>query len=82
MPIDYTTLYMTVDDGEVSFEVPTDWLRRQVKADYNMTVAEFMREYTSDESTDVLYAAFIDGLISEDEMNHVLGRDVDLFIKY
>lgn len=82
MSIDYTTLYVTVDDGEVSFEVPTDWLRQQVKADYNMTVAEFMREYTSDESMDVLYAAFIYGLISEDEMNHVLGRDVDLFIEY
>lgn len=75
MSIDYTTLYVTVDDGETNFEVPTDWLRQRVKADYNMTVDEFMEEYTSDESTDVLYAAFIDGLISEDVMNHVLGRD-------
>ena len=75
MNADYNTLYVTVDDGETSFEVPADWLRQQVKADYNMTVDEFMEEYTSDKSTDVLYAAFIDGLISEDEMNHVLGRD-------
>ena len=75
MNADHTTLYVTVDDGETSFEVPTDWLRQQVKADYNMIVDEFMKEYTSDESTDVLYAAFIDGLISEDEMNHVLGCD-------
>ena len=75
MSVDYITLYMTVDDGETGFEVPTDWLRQQVKADYNMTVDEFMEEYTSDESTDVLYAAFIDGLISEDEMNHVLGLE-------
>lgn len=75
MNADYTTLYVTVDDGETSFKVPADWLRQQVKADYNMTIDEFMEEYTSDESTDVLYAAFIDGLISEDEMNHVLGRD-------
>lgn len=75
MNADHTTLYVTVDDGETSFEVPTDWLRQQVKADYNMIVDEFMKEYTSDESTDVLYAAFIDGFISEDEMNHVLGCD-------
>ena len=75
MPVHYTTLYVTVDDGETNFEVPTDWLKQQVKADYNMTVGEFMEEYTSEESTDILYAAFVEGLIYEDEMNHVLGRE-------
>lgn len=75
MADEYTTLYVTVSDGETWFEVPTDWLRQQVKADYNMTVAEFMEQYTSDESTNVLYAAFIDGLITEDKLNHILGRD-------
>lgn len=82
MSVDYTTLYMTVDDGETGFKVPTDWLKQRVKANYNMTVNEFMEEYTSDESTVVLYDAFIDGLIPEDEMNHVLGRDTPLFVVY
>lgn len=69
---EYTTLYVTVDDDEASFEVPTDWLKQRVEADYNMSISDFMEEYTSNESVEVLLAAFIDGLITEDKMNHVL----------
>lgn len=57
-----TTLYVTVPDGEIKFEVPADWLEKQV-SEYDMTLDEFMNEYTSDESSEIYARAILDGLI-------------------
>lgn len=59
-----TTLYVAVNDKEVSFEVPTDWLEKKA-AEYNWTLEEFLSEYTSDESSDIYDDAFMEGLVSE-----------------
>lgn len=86
---EHTTLYMTVDDGETSFDVPTDWLKDYVKFEYNMTLDEFMNEYTTDESDDVYAAGILKGYIdsrfwSVIRVNYddAAVYDVDLFCDY
>lgn len=59
----YTKLYITVDDGEISFEVPTDYLEKQA-TEYGWTLAEFMEEYTSDESSEVYAQGMLDGVVT------------------
>ena len=59
-----TTLFILRDEEEFSFEVPTDWLTSKLMED-DVSLEEFLDEYTSDESSDIYGLALLEGVTEE-----------------
>lgn len=61
--MEYTTLHMTVDDGETNFDVPTDWLENMIGCCGYQSLDAFMEDYDSCDSSEIYAYAILDGLI-------------------
>lgn len=61
--MEYTKLYITVDDGEINFDVPTDWLNGMIENYGYQSLDAFMEGYDSCDSSEIYAYAILDGLI-------------------